>query len=128
MCETSTYRPRVLVAKQFNTLNGLLGHNESLIALHGGDQRSKNMTHDLAQRLNGRFSSIEEVEGKVLHSFVKNSARPRLPKRAFLWRWRLPRSASQVLQKPSLPGLKGGEVAKQSKATKYPLVLRVANA
>ena len=43
----------------------------SVIAIHSGDQKSKNKTHKLAQGLAGKFSSLEEVEGKDLHRFVK---------------------------------------------------------
>ena len=61
--------PEFLAAKQHLSLLNLLGHQESVIALHGGDQQSKNKTHLLARNMGGKFSSIEEVEGKELHSF-----------------------------------------------------------
>lgn len=53
-----------LAAKQYSALCGLLNHNASVIALHGGDQQSKNKTHLLAKSMAGRFSSIEDIEGK----------------------------------------------------------------
>ncbi|STQ90119.1 hypothetical protein EV682_1282 [Iodobacter fluviatilis] len=63
---------------------GLLGHNDCVIALHGGDQKSKNKTHNLAQSLAGRFSSIEEVEGKALHEFIKKLIAAKTTQTGFL--------------------------------------------
>ena len=44
---------------------------ESVIALHKGDQVYKEKCHHLARSIGGRFSSIEEIEGRELHNFVK---------------------------------------------------------
>ena len=120
--------PEFLIAKQYSTLNGLLGNNESVIALHGGDQRSKNKTHNLALRLNGRFSSIEEVEGKVLHSFLKKLCAAKTTKAGFLLAVAFAKKCFTGVAKALTAGTKKGELAKQSKATKYPLVLHAANA
>ena len=120
--------PEFLAAKQYNSLMGLLGHNDSVIALHGGDQRSKNKTHDLAQRLAGRFSSIEEVEGKALHSFVKKLVAARKPQAGFLLALDFSKKCFTGVAKTLTAGTQKGEVAKLSKATKYPLVLHAANA
>ena len=62
--------PQYLANMQYSSLCDLLGNNASVIALHGGDQESKNKTHLLARAMAGRFSSIEEVEGKALFTFV----------------------------------------------------------
>jgi AAA domain len=121
---TSEYLP----GKQYNSLMGLLGHNESVIALHGGDQESKNKTHNLAQRLAGRFSSIEEVEGKVLHSFVKKLVAAKTIKERFKLVLEFTKKCFTGVSEALTAGTKKGEVAKQSKATKYPLVLDAANA
>jgi hypothetical protein len=56
--ESSNYTN--LASKQYSSLCDLLGHNESVIALHGGDQQSKNKTHLLArmrvnQTVGGQF-------------------------------------------------------------------------
>lgn len=120
--------PEFLAHKQYNSLIGLLGHNESVIALHGGDQKSKNKTHDLALRLGGRFSSIEEVEGKALHSFVKKLGAAKTSKASFLLAVEFAKKCFIGVAKALTAGTKKGDVAKQSKATKYPLVLLAANA
>lgn len=120
--------PEFLAHKQYNSLMNLLGHNQSVIALHGGDQKSKNKTHDLAQRLGGRFSSIEEVEGKALHSFIKKLDAAKTPKAGFLLAVELAKKCFTGVAKALTAGTQKGEVAKQTKATKYPLVLQAANA
>jgi len=76
--------PEYLSSKQYSSLMELLGHNDSVIALHGGDQQSKNKTHLLARTTGGRFSSIEEVEGKELHSFVKKLVAAKTTQAGFL--------------------------------------------
>lgn len=58
--------------KQINTCKWFpsdkIGH---VIAIHKGDNTHKAKSHILAKQTSGIFSSIEEVEGKRLFSFVK---------------------------------------------------------
>ena len=44
--------------------------DETVIAIHKGSQEYKAKCHVLARNLAGKFSSIEEIEGKALLSFV----------------------------------------------------------
>ena len=44
--------------------------DETVIAIHKGSQEYKAKCHVLARNLAGEFSSIEEIEGKTLFSFV----------------------------------------------------------
>lgn len=44
---------------------------ESVIAIHKGSQEYKFKCHALAKNVGGRFSSIEEIEGKALFSFIQ---------------------------------------------------------
>lgn len=120
--------PEFLMHKQYSSLMGLLGHNDSVIALHGGDQKSKNKTHDLALRLGGRFSSIEEVEGKALHSFVKKLDAAKTTKAGFLLAVEFAKKCFTGVAKALTAGTQKGDVANQSKATKHPFVLHAANA
>jgi hypothetical protein len=120
--------PEYLSAKQYSSLMDLLGHQDSVIALHGGDQQSKNKTHLLARTTGGRFSSIEEVEGKELHSFVKKLGAAKTAKAGFLLAVEFAKKCFTGVAKVLTAGTQKGEVAKQSKATKYPLVLHAANA
>jgi hypothetical protein len=120
--------PEYLASKQYSSLCGLLDHNESVIALHGGDQQSKNKTHLLARTMAGRFSSIEEVEGKALHSFLKKFGAAKTAQAGFLLALEFAKKCFTGVGDALTAGTKRGEVAKQSKGTKYPLVLHAANA
>ncbi|WHQ45344.1 UvrD-helicase domain-containing protein [Alcaligenes faecalis] len=113
--------------EQYRSLMKLLGNNQSVIALHGGDQQSKNKTHSLAQRLGGRFSSIEEVEGKALHTFIKKLSAANTPKVGFLLAVGFAKKCFTGVTKTLTAGTKKGEIAKETRATKYPLILEAAN-
>lgn len=121
-------QPQFLSAKQYSALCRMLGNNESVIALHGGDQPSKNKTHLLARTMSGRFSSIEEVEGKTLHSFVKKLAATNSAQASFLIVLDFSKKCFTGVFDVLTAGTKRGEVTKQSKGTKHPLVLHAANA
>ncbi|MXN29481.1 UvrD-helicase domain-containing protein [Delftia sp. CH05] len=120
--------PELLASKQYSSLMRLLGHQESVIALHGGDQQSKNKTHLLARTTGGNFSSIEEVEGKDLHLFIKKLVAAKTIQQGFLLALDFSKMCFTGVGKALTAGTQKGEVAKQSKATKYPLVLHAANA
>jgi DNA helicase-2/ATP-dependent DNA helicase PcrA len=120
--------PEFIASKQYSSLCDLLGHNESVIALHGGDQQSKNKTHLLARTMAGRFSSIEEVEGKVLHSFLKKLGAAKTVQAGFLLVLEFAKKCFTGVGDALTTGTRRGEVSKQTKGTKYPLVLRAANA
>lgn len=47
------------------------GGHETVIGIHKGSQQYKAKCHRLARNVSGRFSSIEEIEGKELFSFVE---------------------------------------------------------
>ncbi|MFM1703580.1 UvrD-helicase domain-containing protein [Aeromonas salmonicida] len=119
--------PEYLASKQYSSLCDLLKHNGSVIALHGGDPQSKNKTHLLARTMAGRFSSIEEVEGKELHSFLKKFVAAKTVPAGFLLALEFAKKCFTGVSSVLTAGTKRGEVAKQSKGTKYPLVLHAAN-
>lgn len=120
--------PEFLEKKQYFSLLNLLGNQDSVIALHGGDQQSKNKTHILARTMGGKFSSIEEVEGKDLHLFIKKLSAAKTTKQGFLLALEFGKKCFTGVTKALTAGTQKGEVAKQSKVTKYPLVLHAANA
>jgi DNA helicase-2/ATP-dependent DNA helicase PcrA len=43
----------------------------SVAAIHKGDAQHKAKCHNLANQTGGRFSSIEEIEGKAMFSFIR---------------------------------------------------------
>jgi len=45
--------------------------SESVIAIHKGSNQYKSKCHALARNVGGRFSSIEEIEGKAVFSFIR---------------------------------------------------------
>lgn len=117
-----------LASTQYSSLCDLLDHNESVIALHGGDQPSKNKTHLLARTLAGRFSSIEEVEGKDLHSFFKKFGTAKTVQAGFLLALEFAKKCFTGVSNALTAGTKRGEMTNCRKGTKYPLVLHAANA
>jgi DNA helicase-2/ATP-dependent DNA helicase PcrA len=120
--------PEYLASKQYSVLCNHLGHNESVIALLGGDQQSKNKTHLLARTMAGRFSSIEEVEGKDLHSFLRKLGAAETVQARFIIVLEFSKKCFTGVNNTLTAGTKKGEVTKQSKRTKYPVVLHAANA
>ena len=70
--------PRALMQAQGNACRYVnCAPTDTVIAIHKGSQEYKAKCHKLSRNLGGRFSSIEEVEGKDLFSFVRKVARAR---------------------------------------------------
>ncbi|MBF4209233.1 hypothetical protein EI533_16005 [Pseudomonas donghuensis] len=120
--------PGDLDRKQHSALLGFLGHPETVIALLGGDQKSKNQTHALARSLAGRFSSIEEIEGRDLHAFLKKLSKAKTSQKGFLECIVFAKKCFTGVSKVLTLGTLRGEVANLTKATKHPELLSAANA
>lgn len=112
---------------RLNLFYEFLKGNDSVIAIHTGDPRSKNKTHRLAKALAGKFSSIEEIEGKELFAFIAKleacaTAKARLvcvidfSKKCFS-------SVGDVLS----AGATRGEYTKITKATRFPAISNASN-
>ena len=113
--------------KRLNVFFDFLDTDDSVIAIHSGDAKSKNKTHKLAKSLSGRFSSLEEVEGKDLHRFIKKldatkSAGERL--RLVIC---FMKDCCNALGRVLAAQTKRGEEGKVTKATKCPEILKAAN-
>ncbi|WP_070224492.1 MULTISPECIES: UvrD-helicase domain-containing protein [unclassified Janthinobacterium] len=119
--------PDFLPQKQHTSLMKLFASDGSVIALHGGDQRFKEKTHALARMLSGKFSSIEEVEGRALHSIIKKLESSKNSKVAFLHALDFAKKCFTGVNNALTAGTKKGEVANQIKTTKYPVMLKAAN-
>lgn len=104
-----------------------LDHEETVIAIHSGDQRSKNKTHALAKSLGGRFSSIEEVEGKDLFRFIKKLETAKTAGQRLGLVIEFAKSCCNAVEGILSAATKRGEHAKATKATKYPELLELAN-
>lgn len=48
----------------------LCGAQDTVVAIHKGNQEYKSKCHTLAKTVGGPFSSIEEIEGKAVFSFI----------------------------------------------------------
>lgn len=120
--------PQFLEPKQYSLLMGMLGHDDSVIALHGGAQQLKNKTHLLARRMSGRFSSIEEIEGKELHGFLKKFGSAKNNQQGFLLAVEFAKKCFTGIAGVLTAGTKRGEVTGLLKSTKYPALLMAANA
>jgi DNA helicase-2/ATP-dependent DNA helicase PcrA len=67
-----------LLIRQMNTCRGFrCDRRDSVIAIHKGEPVYKAKCHHLAKQLGGMYSSIEEIEGKDLFSFVRKVERAR---------------------------------------------------
>lgn len=119
--------PEYLPNKQYAVLCKHLGNTASVIALHGGDPVSKNKTHQLARTMAGRFSSIEEFEGRALLSFVKKLDAAKAAKARFLLVLGFAKDCLVSVDRILTAGTKLGNLAKETKATKYPELLSAAN-
>jgi superfamily I DNA/RNA helicase len=94
--------------------------NETTIALHSGQPKYKAKTHKLAQLSSGKFSSMEEIEGKELQKFIRKISKAATSKEQFLCLIEfLAKSHTKVKISLSAP-TKRGDRAKIGKTTKHP--------
>jgi DNA helicase-2/ATP-dependent DNA helicase PcrA len=100
---------------------------ETTIAIQAGDQKSKYKAHKLAQALQGKFSSIEEVEGKELFAFVKKLDSEQSSHKKLLLVVEFAKKCFTGLSKTLTAGTARGDVSRQTKKTKYPLLLEASN-
>lgn len=64
--------PQNLQRTQGNTCRYFTcGPGQTIIAIHKGSQEFKTKCHSLSQNLSGRYSSIEEVEGRDMFAFFR---------------------------------------------------------
>lgn len=64
--------PRALFQQQGNICRYHPANNsQTVVAIHKGDGQSKARCHRLSRALGGRYSSIEEVEGKDVFAFLR---------------------------------------------------------
>jgi DNA helicase-2/ATP-dependent DNA helicase PcrA len=113
--------------KRHNLFYPFLNHNESVIAIHSGNLRSKNKTHKLAQFLRGKFTSIDEVEGKELVSFIKKLEKETESNERLLLIIQFAKKCFNSVGDALTAATKRGDASKLTKSTKYPSILIAAN-
>lgn len=113
--------------KRLSLFYKFLHQSDSVIAIQSGDQRSKGKTHQLARLLKGRFSSIEEVEGKDLFNFIKKLEEAKTTSQMLCAAIEFAKKCMNGIDGILSETTKRGEPAKITKATKYPEVAELAN-
>ena len=113
--------------KRLGVFFEFLKNKDSVIAIHSGDQRSKNKTHKLAQSLAGKFSSLEEVEGKDLHRFVKKVDGAKSAGERLRLVVNFSKDCCNAVDGVLAASTKRGEAGKVIKTTKCPEILEAAN-
>lgn len=113
--------------KRLDLFYKFLKDDATVIAIYSGDQQSKNKMHNLARALAGKFSSIEEIEGKDLFVFIKKFQTEKTTKAGFLLVLKFAKKCFTGVDGILVAGTKLGETAKQTKTTKYPVILNSAN-
>lgn len=113
--------------KRFNFFYKAAEKDGAVIAIHAGDQLSKNKTHGIARSLAGRFSSIEEIEGKDLASFIKKIEKQVKPNEKLKLAIEFSKKCMTAVEGVLSAATKKGEIAKITKATKYPALASRAN-
>lgn len=113
--------------KRLRVFFDLLNTDDSVIAIHSGDQRSKNKTHKLAQSLGGKFSSLEEMEGKDLHRVVKKIDGAKSAGERLRYVIDFSKKCCNAVDGVLAAATKRGEIGKATKTTKCPEILEAAN-
>lgn len=113
--------------RRLNLFYSFLETDDSVIAIHSGDKKSKNKCHKLAQALGGKFSSIEEVEAKDLFGFIKKLGAARTAADRLLLVIDFAKKCCNGVGDVLSSATKRGDHAKATKATKYPELLVAAN-
>ena len=104
-----------------------LKDTDSVIAIHAGDQKSKNKTHKLAQGLAGKFSSLEEVEGKDLHRFIKKIDGAKSSGERLRYGIDFCKTCCNSVDGVLTTATRKGQEGKATKATRCPDILVAAN-
>lgn len=105
----------------------VLPEGEQVAALHKGDSQHKAQCHRLAKNTGGRFSSIEEIEGKRLLSFVKTFDRCSTDQARLLCAMEFSRKSMSGVNSALSAGTRRGEIVKIGKTTKNPNLVESAN-
>ncbi len=113
--------------KRLNVFYEALNNTDSVIAIHSGDQKSKNKTHKLAQSLAGKFSSLEEIEARDLHRFVKKIDGAKSAEEQLRHVIEFCKACCNAVDGVLTAATKKGQVGKETKATRSPEILEVAN-
>jgi len=99
-----------------------------VIAIHKGSQEYKAKCHVLARNLSGKFSSIEEIEGKALFSFVEKIGRARSDAQRLMTVIEFAGQCMTAVDTNLSAATKRGEAVEIRANTRNPAVAKSANA
>jgi hypothetical protein len=102
--------------------------NETVIAIHKGRLEYKLKCHALAKRVGGRFSSIEEIEGKAVFSFVRKYENARTNQQRLKEIIAFAGDCMTAVNESLPAATRRGEQAVIQKTTRNPLAAKAANA
>lgn len=104
------------------------GLGESVIAIHGGSPEYKAKCHGLAKRLGGRFSSIEEIEGRDLFGTVARLESAKRPSTKLRYLVNFAKQCMTNVDSNLSAATKRGSPAVMTQQTRNPAVALAANA
>lgn len=118
-----------LFVAQTNTCRGLrCQRGEGVIAIHKGEPTYKGKCHRLAKQLGGMYSSIEEIEGRDLFSFIRKCEGARTDQARLRHAIALSESAMAGVSQALSAGTRRGERVAIRPSTCNPDVARAGNA
>jgi DNA helicase-2/ATP-dependent DNA helicase PcrA len=121
--------PQELVRSQANACRFFgCERDHTLIAIHKGSQDYKAKCHTLSRNLGGRFSSIEEVEGKDLFSFIRKLDQAQTGEARLQEIVAFAKRCMTAVQQNLPAGTSRGEHVNIRATTRNPKVAREANA
>lgn len=104
------------------------GRQERVIAIHKGSPQYKAKCHHLARSTGGRFSSIEEIEGRDLFSFVGQIERARTNRARLRKVIQFAKRCMTAVEHQLTAATLRGEIAPIRNSTRNPLLAAAANA
>jgi len=99
---------------------------DSVVAILPG--RAKHKVNSLARQLGGKFSAIEEVEGRDLFSFIRELSQAGTVPEKLICALEFSKKCMGRVSKVLSAATRRGEVSKISKSTRYPDLIMKANA
>jgi len=125
--ESSGNTPSEKIKKQCYACFQKLRVPGSVVGIFGGNPQGKNSSHSLAKRLSGKYSSIEEIESKVLCDYVRKLENNTTPNARVIATIELMEKCCTRIKKALCATVIKGELTQIREKTKNPQVAEVVN-
>lgn len=117
-----------LLQKQYSACMGIhSAPTETVLAVHAGASHHKARGHALARRLGGRYTSLEEVEGRDLFSFIEKLDKAPNAAAAIKEAIAFAKKCMTAVESNLAAGTKRGELVPIRSTTRNPAVTTKAN-